>query len=228
MTGRVIAKQYQYDSLPRGEASRGERLDVSTEDFTAMLNAAAMTHEELQERLGLPKAKMKRFPTEGYPKVVVQFLKMKASVRMLSAVADFTGYMEHRHDLVDMMARTGITYGNMANMMNVSVHSVKRWTANVPPKYVAETMTLFLLIGEVFYSTYGILRRRDFHPAHLRYRRFPKGTKNMDSSPRRSAGSGNEASGVGYGSGGKKKHLLNRTKERRAAAAFAKATGVTD
>lgn len=218
-------KQYQYDSLPRGEISRGELLDISTAELDAMLNAAAMTKEELRERLGIPRAKFKRFPVHGYPNFVVQFLKMKANVRLLAAVSDFTGYMENKHDLMDMMARNGMTYGNIAKLLNVSVHTVKRWVAGEPPKYAAETMVLFLLIGDVFYSTYGILRRRDLHPAHLRYKRFPKGTKNMDSSPRKPAGVGMAQSGVGKGGGGRKEQLLKRKKEREEAEAFAKRTG---
>jgi hypothetical protein len=224
MSRSRIAKQYQYDSLPRGEVSRGELLDISTDEFNAMLDAAAMTSEELRERLGIPRAKFKRFPVNGYPNFVVQFLKMKANVRMLSVVADYTGYIENKHDLMDMLARNGVTYGNIAKLLNVSIHTVKRWIASEPPKYAAETMVLFLLIGDVFYSTYGLLRRRDFHPAHLRYKRFPKGTKNLDSSPRKPVGVGIPRSGVGKGLGGRKEQLLKRDKELKEAQSFAKRT----
>ena len=214
-------KQHQFDSLPRGEKARGERLDISTEDFDAMLNAAAMTKQELIDRLGIPKSKFNKFPVQGYPSFIVQFLKMKANIRMLSAVSDFTGYIESRHDLMDMMARTGVTYGNVARLLNVSIHSAKRWIAKQPPKYVAETLVLFLLIGEVFYSTYGIIRRRDFHPAHLRFKRFPKGTKNMDSSPRRSVGIG-----IGSGDSGRDEQLRKRREDIEAAEEFAKKTAI--
>lgn len=214
-------RQYWLDNLPRREVLLNERIDLSNDELNKLLDAAGMTKKELIERLGISRNKMASFATNGYPTFLVRFLKIKANIRVIATVADFTGHIESKYDLLDMMARNGLTYANVAKILNVSTMTLKRWLSNGnTPKYARETMVLFLLIGDLFYNTYGVIHRRDFHPAHLRYIRLPRGMK-LDSSPRRSAGVGNPNSCVGFP--GKEKYIKLRKEEKKRAEEYAAA-----
>jgi DNA-binding transcriptional regulator YiaG len=179
-------KQYRFDSFPRNEKRRGECIDLSVAEFKDMREAAGVSVDELCAALGITKRRLDKYRLEGYPRFVVMYLTLRANVRSLYLASEYIGFDDNPDTIIRLMEETGLTYSNLAKVLNVSQHTVQRWvTEDRLPKYAAETLYVFLKIGQLFYVTYGTaLRRRDFLPANKRFKLLPKGTKGLDGSPR--------------------------------------------